>query len=176
MGIVRIRIGNNSNSNDLAMIDGRSRWNGTMGIGEGSISGNQAANPLFIKILRISPLPAIFCADPSISMVGKYGRINNLAASTKKTTGIYLIPSRAFVRAVPPGTLRPRKTPGSAICGGPVRHQRHIFSRDFHTVNFARAPFPSLASEFLRGSRCLPNEGTTEATCKFAHLSRAMGQ
>jgi hypothetical protein len=84
MGIVRIGI---MNSNHLAVIDGRNRWNGmmgTMGIGEGSIRRDQAANPLFVNILRTSPLPAIFCADPSISRVGKYRRINNLAASTKK--------------------------------------------------------------------------------------------
>jgi hypothetical protein len=42
------------------------------------------ANPLFWNILQLSRLSAIFCRDPRISEAGKYRRINNLAAVTKK--------------------------------------------------------------------------------------------
>jgi hypothetical protein len=179
MGIVRIRI---SNRNHSAVIDRRSRRNGTMGtmgIGEGSIHRNQAANPLFVNILRISPLPAICCGDQLISKLGKYRRINNLAASIKKSREIYIIPSRAFIRAVPLAhSARGRRRPVRSVASQSAisaTSSRGIFN----TVNFARAPFPSLVSQSLRelrGSRSLPSEGTTEATRKFAHLSRAMGQ
>jgi hypothetical protein len=63
--------------------------------------GVRPLNPLFVNILRISPLPAIFCGDHLLSKLGKYRRINNLAASTKKAERYISYPAERSFAPLP---------------------------------------------------------------------------